>query len=65
MSWLDTLTPFADTGCHDIWKCRRCHKIIRLYDASNDREATAMLQAHQAFNCVGDPFAAIAFGAAP
>jgi len=65
MSWLDTLTPFADTGCHDIWKCQRCHRIIRLYDARNEQEGVAMLQAHQALNCVDDPFLDVAFGGQP
>jgi transcriptional regulator with XRE-family HTH domain len=34
----------------------RCHKVVRLYDANNEQERAAMLQAHVAFNCVADPF---------
>jgi hypothetical protein len=61
MAWLDTLTPFGGVDS-DIWKCQRCHRIVRLYDANDDRERAAMLQDHQAFDCVDDPFMDIAFG---
>jgi hypothetical protein len=61
VTWLDTLTPFGDLDT-DIWKCQRCHRIVHTYDANNDREKAAMLQAHQAFNCRTDPFLDVAFG---
>lgn len=61
MTWLDTLTPFGGLDT-DTWKCQRCHRLIRTYDANNDAERAVMLQAHQALNCAADPFMEIAFG---
>lgn len=55
MSYLD---HFTDYGL-DVWHCKRCHKVVRLYDARTETEASLMLQAHTALNCTGDPFAEI------
>jgi hypothetical protein len=46
-------------GAGDVVHCERCHKVIRLYNAVTDHEALCLLEAHSAFNCVEDPYAAI------
>lgn len=64
MNPLAKMTPFGDVDS-DIWKCLRCHRIVRLYDANDERERVATLLGHQTFNCVTDPFMGIAFGGSP
>lgn len=56
MSYLDDFTDFR----WDVWKCGRCHKIVRLYDANDETERALMLQGHTAFNCATDPFLDVA-----
>jgi len=60
-NYLDDLQCFG--GLDDAWKCQRCHKVVRLYDANNETERAVMLQAHRALNCRTDPFLDVVFGA--
>lgn len=53
---------FADYQ-HDVYHCRACHRVVRLYDSDCPEHRAACLEAHVAFNCTTDPGLALLAGA--
>lgn len=51
---IEIMSGFLDYRL-DVYHCRRCHRVVRTYEASDESERLAALYAHRSFNCLEPP----------